>query len=710
MSNLSNLSHLSIKFRIAGLAGLCILGTIGTLAFSSINGINSVSELGNDYSSRTLGDSTIQYMHALGKEQAQTVSERFLSAKIFGDALMRQVAYHRTYSQKLHLDPAVVRAGLSELLTYQVKANPSILGVGIGYAPNALDGNDAAFVNEKSAGGNETGRFASYASTQVPSYIMSNKEMADDGSPGTFWYTCAVKSGKDCVTNPYAFTNGEGVTTLMSTVSIPLLDGDQPLGAICVDISLGSLQEMAEDSSRRLYGGQSKITFVSADGVIAARSGEPSAVGKKLSEVDIQASEQITKDQSVARISAMKADDQTAVVTPFSPIPGGDNWAVIIQVPNSVAYASSMMLRDELSGASKRAATLQAAIGGSAALISILILWFMAGTITRPILRVAGAFKDIASGGGDLTRRVSYDRVDEIGELTKSFNSFLDKLQPIIRKVREAADGAGKTATEAADLASQTSASMQDQLREVDQAAAASQEMSATSHEVARNAASAADAVHQVDVATRQGQSAVDQATSSITKLASKLNIAVQQVEGLSASSSKIGGVLDVINSVAEQTNLLALNAAIEAARAGDSGRGFAVVADEVRHLAKRTQDSVAEIQVVIEQLQSGTKSVASSIRDSHMQAGESVEIVEVTVRKFQDINNGVEVISDMALQIASAAEEQSSVSEEVSRNISAIRDVAHLLTTKAEESAAISQSLSHLATEQKALMSNFQA
>jgi methyl-accepting chemotaxis protein len=704
------LANLSIKIRIAGLAGLCMLGTVGALASFSIKSINDVALFANEYSSKTLGDSAIQYMQELGKEQAQAVSQRFSSAQIFGDALMQQVRYHRLYSQKLDMDPVSTRKGLSELLLYQVKSNPTLLGVGIGFAPNALDGSDAAFVNDKDAGGNESGRFASYASTQVPSYIMSDKEMADDGSPGTIWYTCAMKSGKDCVTNPYSFTNPEGVTTLMSTVSIPILDGENRLGAICIDLSLSSLQKIVDDSSQRLYGGESKITFISADGVVAARSGEPLSAGKKFLQVDLVTGEQITKHLGNAELAVVKAVGQTAVMAPFAPISGGGNWTVVIQVPDSLLFASSNSLREKLSEASKAATTLQAVVGLAAALLSILILWMMAGTITRPILRVASVFKDIASGGGDLTRRVDYDRNDEVGNLTSAFNEFLDKLQPIIRQVSHSADSTRKAASDAADIATQTSASMQDQLREVDQAAAASQEMSATSQDVARNAALAADAVRQVDAATRQGQTTVNQTTESIAKLASKLDLAVQQAENLSATSLKIGGVLDVINSVAEQTNLLALNAAIEAARAGESGRGFAVVADEVRHLAKRTQDSVAEIQVVIEQLQYGTGSVVASIRDSHTQAGESVKTVEVTVQKFQDINQGVEVISDMALQIASAAEEQSAVSEEVSRNISAIRDVAQSLTIKAGDSASMSQSLSRLATEQKALMSNFQA
>lgn len=710
LSSKQALTNFSIKIRVAGLAGVCVLVTVGSLALFSIFRINDVAALSNEYSSRTLGDSAIQYMQELGKEQAQAVSQRFAAAQIFGDALMRQVIHHRAYSQRLNIDPLLTRKGLSELLINQVNNNSSILGVGIGFAPNALDASDAAFVNDKNAGGNETGRFASYASTQVPGYVMSDKEMADDGSPGTYWYTCAVQSGKDCVTNPYSFTNSEGVTKLMSTVSIPILDGKNRLGSICVDISLDSLQAIVDESSRRFYDGKSKITFISANGVVAARSGEPSSAGKKFIQVEHNAGEEIAKSLGKASLVVVRAADHTAVVAPFAPIPGGDNWTVVIQVPDSQVFASSNALREKLSKASEDATSLQVVVGVAAALLSIITLWLMAGTISRPILRVADVFKDIASGGGDLTRRVGYSKNDEVGVLTGAFNEFLDKLQPIIRQVSQTAEGTRKTASEAAETANRTSMSMQEQLREVDQAAAASLEMSTTSLDVARNASQAAEAVRQVDAVTRQGRNAVNHTTETIAKLASRLDIAVEQVESLSNTSLKIGGVLDVINSVAEQTNLLALNAAIEAARAGDSGRGFAVVADEVRHLAKRTQDSVAEVQVVIEQLQHGTRNVVSSIRESHVQAGSSVEVVEATVQRFKDINRGIETIGDMTLQIASAAEEQSVVSEEVSRNISAIRDVAQLLAIRAEESASISQSLSHLATQQRVLMSNFRA
>ncbi|MGZ9706154.1 methyl-accepting chemotaxis protein [Pseudomonas sp. GNP013] len=249
---------------------------------------------------------------------------------------------------------------------------------------------------------------------------------------------------------------------------------------------------------------------------------------------------------------------------------------------------------------------------------------------------------------------------------------------------------------------------MQVQFREIDQLATASNEMSATAHEVAHSASNAAQAARGADQASRDGITLIERSTRDITALASEVSKAVTEVEALAVNSEQIGSVLEVIRSIAEQTNLLALNAAIEAARAGESGRGFAVVADEVRNLAKRTQDSVEEIRLVIERIQSGTRGVVTTMHASQTLAQDNAGQIHQAVQALGRISEAVTVISDMNLQIASAAEEQSAVAEEVNRNVATIRGVTETLTEQAAESAQISSQLNARANQQMKLMDQF--
>ncbi|WP_434011756.1 methyl-accepting chemotaxis protein [Pseudomonas entomophila] len=249
---------------------------------------------------------------------------------------------------------------------------------------------------------------------------------------------------------------------------------------------------------------------------------------------------------------------------------------------------------------------------------------------------------------------------------------------------------------------------MQQQHREIEQVATAANEMSATAQDVAHNASQAAQAARGADQAAREGLALVDANRQAIGRLANGMDTAMQEARALESRSEQIGSVLEVIRAIAEQTNLLALNAAIEAARAGEAGRGFAVVADEVRNLAQRTQVSVEEIRQVIEGLQQGTRDVVEAMHGGQRQAQDSATQMEQTLPALQRIGEAVAVITDMNLQIASAAEEQSAVAEEVNRNVAGIRDVTESLSGQADESARISQALNRLANQQQALMEQF--
>ena len=396
------------------------------------------------------------------------------------------------------------------------------------------------------------------------------------------------------------------------------------------------------------------------------------------------------------------------LVVPFSPIPNASQWMTVIEVPRATLMASVAAMQQVMEQSNRRSVMVQVATGIGVTVAGTLLMGLLAVSVTRPIRRVSAMLEDIANGEGDLTRRLSAERRDEMGALVGWFNRFLDKLQPIIAEVSQSVLETRSTADQASSIATQTSSGMQQQLREVEQVATAAHEMSATSQDVARNASMAATAARNGDVAARSCKGTIETAAHSIQLLADHMSGAMTGVRQLADSSEKIGSVLDVIRTIAQQTNLLALNAAIEAARAGETGRGFAVVADEVRHLAQRTQDSVSEIQGVIESLQSGTREVVNAMQSQHRQADASAAQALEAVGALAHVSQNIEIMTDMNLQIASAAEEQSAVTEEVNRNVSAIRDVTGALVEQADQSARISQSLNDLANQQQLLMNNF--
>lgn len=249
---------------------------------------------------------------------------------------------------------------------------------------------------------------------------------------------------------------------------------------------------------------------------------------------------------------------------------------------------------------------------------------------------------------------------------------------------------------------------MRTQLEELEQLATAMHEMAVTSTEVANNAQGAAAAAREGDEATLDGSKVVNETTMSIDMLSARIDQAVEEVKGLESATANIETILKVINDIADQTNLLALNAAIEAARAGESGRGFAVVADEVRTLAQRTQQSTTEIRNMIEQLQVGASSVSSAMNESKTTAVDAVDKAKSANSALNRIRDAIQAISDMNIQIASAAEEQSLVAEEINTNTVKIKDLSTQVAQSAEEANVAMQVQTENVREQDALMNKF--
>lgn len=347
----------------------------------------------------------------------------------------------------------------------------------------------------------------------------------------------------------------------------------------------------------------------------------------------------------------------------------------------------------------------------SALLILVLAcvtVWIIGSRIVRPAQQTSSALKDIAEGEGDLTRRLEVVSQDEIGQVAQEFNLFTDKIQLLVREVKESVEALTESTEVMKIVVTRSHEDSMLQQSETTQVAAAIHEMSAAVEEVAGSASRAAAAALEADREAADGQKVVSQTIDAINRLAADVNQAADVIEQLGANAEQIGTVVSVIKNIADQTNLLALNAAIEAARAGEHGRGFAVVADEVRTLANRTQESTDEIQQMIDALQTGTRDAVAVMQRSRETTTETVQRAARANDSLDTITRSVGTITEMNTQIASAAEEQTAVANEVSQSIQKIADTAEHGKRNADELSETSQRMTSLEKRLNQLVTRF--
>ena len=347
-------------------------------------------------------------------------------------------------------------------------------------------------------------------------------------------------------------------------------------------------------------------------------------------------------------------------------------------------------------------------VAGIAIALGLLVAALVARGIVRPIRVAVDAMRDIAAGEGDLTRRLEERGRNEVAELGQAFNQFAEKVRRLVSEVAGSTSQVAAAAEEMSAITDEFNRDVAQQRHEIELVATAMNEMTATVQDMARNAAQAAASAQAADREAQQGQQVVHETVSSIESVSVEVEHTASAIQRLETDSQSISAVLEVIRGVAEQTNLLALNAAIEAARAGEQGRGFAVVADEVRTLASRTQQSTLEIQQVIEQLQSGARNAAEVMHRGRAQVDSSVLQAQQAGSSLTSITSAVASISDMNVQIASAAEQQSAVSDEISQNVVNINQVADRVTEAAGQTAQASSQLAHLAAGLQSLVGQF--
>ncbi|GKQ68942.1 hypothetical protein KAM344_41070 [Aeromonas caviae] len=309
--------------------------------------------------------------------------------------------------------------------------------------------------------------------------------------------------------------------------------------------------------------------------------------------------------------------------------------------------------------------------------ISALIFIAMKRIVVTPLNAVTRLLEQMASGRGDLTQRLPTGRDDELGRLAKAFNAVMVTLAELVSGLTQIGRQVNSSTDRLEQVAAQTHEHIEQQQQEIEQVATALHEMSMTANEVAQHAETTAEATHEANRFASEGYARVQENFSLIAALRTDMDGSASQLQTLRETSAEIGNIVVVIQSIAEQTNLLALNAAIEAARAGEQGRGFAVVADEVRALASKTQQSTKEIEVIIHQLQQASDVAYDGMQKNQQAVQHANDIAASLQEVLQGIESRIGSVNAMNAQVATAAHEQSSVAEEISRNVESVKGLS---------------------------------
>ncbi|KTS93588.1 methyl-accepting chemotaxis protein [Pseudomonas rhizoryzae] len=617
----------------------------------------------------------------------------------------------RSDDAKLDLD----RNAISLILRDTLANNPNLLDIYAGWERDAFEGEDSQYAGLTAQGYDSTGRFmpwwyrkpdGGFKLTPLGE-ILDSQTILSTGVRENVFYTCPQQGLKACVIDPAPYEiNGQQI--LMSSFNAPIVVDGAFRGVIGADLSLDFIQKLLIEANKQLYGGAGNIALIASQGTIVANTANSESLGKQAKEVLGDAANELGQlgDGLTSRFD--ENHDLYQVYLPLHLGKSATVWILLVQLPRNAVLADLQHLQQALTQQRQNDIVGMLLVGMGVAAIGLLLLWIISGHIARPLRSLVVMLDAIAQGEGNLTQRLQVNRRDELGAIASSFNAFFASLQHLIKQlvqsIGEVSDGAQRTS----DIARRVRDGVHLQLQEINQVATAMREMTATAQDVARNAGNAAKATQKATAAVDDGQQVVQQSVQESSRLAQEIELAVQQVQRVAHDSVGIGSILTTINGIAAQTSLLALNAAIEAARAGDQGRGFAVVADEVRSLAQKTQVATGEIQDMIQKLQSGAREAVDVMQSSRGQTIQHVEQAEIARVALQAILAEVQEISDMNLQIASAAEEQSAVAEDINRNMVNIGQVAQSVNKQAEEASSAGNHLSDLAWKQAQLSERF--
>ncbi|ASJ96504.1 methyl-accepting chemotaxis protein [Shewanella marisflavi] len=696
------MKQLSISTKLLWITSALFLIIVAILSFSLWWSLSDKNAQLAQQVQTTLHNETRQRLSARASEYGERV------AGFINEAYRIPYSFAGMMEQSASSQP-LSRNGVEEAVTGVLKKNSQLSSMYAQFDRNGYDGRDDEYTGNVSHSVPETGSLEIYYTRNSDGSV--EHQQVDDaqekyvdtlnefGVREAEWYLCARDKKRPCLMEPYLYEISPGNNALMTSLTVPVVVDGSFRGVIGVDVNLPVFQKLIDELSASLYQGKAKVTLLSQQGLVVAASHYDKKARPLSESISSQLASQLT---GLHRQGGYLEQEKSIVVAFPIDIPLAEaQWSLVIEVDKEDAYQAANAMDASMSAMASSLGSLLLMVGAVVSVIAIVTISVVIRSIIAPLKVIQSRVENLASAEGDLTQQVTVESHAELIALGGGINGFITKLRLLISELKDLASRSQAESQVAADIAQQTHDSVNRQYSDIESVVTAVNQMSATALEVAKASEQTASETEAMSLNVKAGEDSLSQAMGYVTQMSQESLLAKEAVGKVAESSTNISKILEVISAIAEQTNLLALNAAIEAARAGEQGRGFAVVADEVRALASKTQSSTDEISKLIESLQREVTSASQIIDQGVDGAQRAVAQTESALSSLNTIVSQIQEVSGQVTHIATAAEEQSAVTEEVNRNITGISDSASELARLADEAQQSSASLAALVEQQ---------